>query len=417
MKVLMLCSSKSGGAATAAIRLGNALQLHSNKVTVDMLTRKDEDGEWIHSLQGFQKQKSEASFWAEALAFEPFRNKEHKRFSFSTAQFGVDISTNPLVQAADIIHIHWINQGFLSLGAIEKLAKLGKPILFSLHDMWSYTGGCHYTSTCTNYLQSCGNCFWLKSPKPNDISNKIWKKKQQIYTQYNNLHFIPLSQWMERCAKQSSLLKTQPLHQIGNPIDSSIFYPLEKPTLRQELGIGADKKLLLFVAMNANDTRKGFALLVDSIRQLEHKKDTYEILVIGKNSAEMSQSLALPTHPLGMISDTQKMVEIYNAADVFVIPSLEDNLPNTVVESLASGTPCVGFDAGGIPEMIDHQKNGYVAKFKDTTDLAKGIDWVLQHPDYTALQANARQKVMTTYDAPVIAKKYVDLYKKCLNIN
>ena len=411
----MLSSTKSGGAATCAVRLCEALRENHNDITVNLLTREDEQDGWIHSLGKVGQMKSKAAFWAEALNFEFFRKKEKKRFAFSMGKFGVDISKHPLVKEADLIHIHWINHGFLSINSIQQLIKTGKQIIFSLHDMWTFTGGCHYAADCVHYEKECGNCFWLNKPGDKDLSHKIWTKKSQVYNTKSNIRFVTSSKWLRNCAPNSSLLNKQSVIDLVTPLNTNVFQPLEKPSLRKEFNISSDKKTILFLAMNAKDERKGFIYLLNSLKKLSETNSNYEIIVVGKSSEDLLAQVSLKSHLLGFVSSKERIIEAYNAADIFVIPSLEDNLPNTIMESLACGTPCVGFDAGGIPEMIDHQINGYIAKFKDVEDLAAGIRWVLEHPNLEGLKANARKKALDTYAAPVVAKQYIQLYKDTLS--
>lgn len=410
----MLSSSKSGGAATCAVRLCEALNENFNDLSINMLTRKDEQDGWIHSLGRIGQLKGKAAFLLEVLNFEPYRNKENKRFSFSMGKYGVDISNHPLVKDADIIHIHWINQGFLSVQSIQKLIETGKQIVFSLHDMWTFTGGCHYVGSCINYKKACGNCFWINKPKTNDLSHKGWIIKNKLYADKPNIRFVTSSKWLLGCAQNSSLLGGQLVQDLVTPLNTNLFRPLKEPVLRKELGIAKTKKTILFLAMNASDKRKGFVYLLESLKKISKTTSDYEIIVVGKSSEDLLEQLPFKCHLLGLVKDKKRIIEAYNAADIFVIPSLEDNLPNTIMESLASGTPCVGFDTGGIPEMIDHKINGYVAKFKDTDDLATGIRWVLEHPNLEELKKSARTKALTTYAAPIVAKQYKELYLSLL---
>jgi len=420
MKVLMLSTYMTGGAAACAVRLCEAIRAtYPDDVTVNLLTRKGSHSTWVHTLEGTQQLKANYSFYMERLTFWPHERDKSIRWAYSLANTGVDISEHPLVKEADVIHLHWINHGYLSLDTIAKLTKLNKPVVWSMHDMWTFTGGCHYARTCTFYKKQCGNCIYLKKPGDNDLSAKLWKKKMQTISK-KKIQFVASSKWLRDAGRSSHILKEESVIDLVTPVDTNLFKALDKPTLRAELGIGADKKVILFLAMSVKDKRKGFIYLKDALKQLEKEPNAsqYEVLVLGKGGPEMLGDLSLKVHLLGLVSDKARIAEAYNAADVFVIPSLEDNLPNTVMESLACGLPSVGFNTGGIPEMIDHGVNGYIAKFKDVDDLAKGIRWVLEEEELSAAQMkeNALNKAINTYSKPVVAKQYIELYKSLLGV-
>ena len=214
-----------------------------------------------------------------------------------------------------------------------------------------------------------------------------------------------------------------PVTSIPNPIDISLFAPADKIEARRRCGFPLDKKLLLFGSVKVSDKRKGFDYLAESLHIIleknPHLKETLAVVVMGRCTQELEEKLPVPVYSTGYVEEVARMAEIYNAADLFVIPSLEDNLPNTVMESMACGTPCVGFDTGGIPEMIDHGCNGYVAHHKSAEDFARGIIVLLQEADYPAYALAAREKVVTTYAPDVVAARYIALYReemeKCKN--
>lgn len=193
-----------------------------------------------------------------------------------------------------------------------------------------------------------------------------------------------VQQLARRRGKKSALLAGQSITSIPNPIDTHVFCPADKAAARLELGLPEDRNIILFVSQRVTDKRKGMDYLVEAVRTLtekhpEMKADT-AIAILGGHSEELAGRLDLPVYPLGYISEEHKIAGAYNAADVFVSPSLEDNLPNTIMEAMACGVPCAGFKVGGIPEMIDNGKNGYVAALRDADDLARGIHWACALP-------------------------------------
>jgi glycosyltransferase involved in cell wall biosynthesis len=399
MKVAIINTYAHGGAGTAARRLQQALE--NQGITVALLTRDNAGVKW--------------AFYAERLSFLPYERDKSVRFSFSLANFGSDISKHPDIISADVIHLHWVNQGFLSLKNILDLAALGKPIVWTLHDMWAFTGGCHYSQGCEHYLKSCGNCLYLKNQSETDLSHRNWLKKQKNYP--DNIHFVTCSQWLGGIAKSSGLLKNHRITAIPNPIDTQLFKPSttdEIAKFRVENNIQKDTKLLLFVAMKISETRKGFAYLQESLLLLKAKRPDFDlkIMVLGQTDTTIAAALPYPVLSLGLVKEEALMAHYYGVADAFIIPSLEDNLPNTVMESIACGTPVVGFETGGIPEMIGHLEQGFIAPQKNSATLMEGILWVLEsEPRLADLKKNARQKAVSAYSNEVVAKRYLEAYE------
>jgi glycosyltransferase involved in cell wall biosynthesis len=401
MKIALVNTYPHGGAGIACRRLQQALQEAGAEVA--LLTRESAGKSW--------------PFYAERLSFLPYEKDKSVRFAYSLANFGADISQHPDIQSADVIHLHWINQGFLSLQNIQQLAATGKPIFWTLHDMWAFTGGCHYNRGCDHFqTASCGQCPMLKNPGDKDLSNRIWRKKEKKFPA--NLHFITCSEWLAGVARSSALLKNYQIRSIPNPIDTHVFKPLppeERLALRRSMGIEDDIRLLLFVAMNINDERKGFLYLKAAIQSLREAEDgvKYEVLVLGKAEKAVVDAIPFRVHAPGMLSDPREMAKYYSIADVFVAPSLEDNLPNTVMEALACGTPVAGFPTGGIPEMVDHLVNGILTTKPDEMELAYAIRNVVIDPQQLAVfRVNAREKVLQSYDNAVVAKRYMDCFSQ-----
>lgn len=397
MKILLLNTYPHGGAGAACRRLQSALQEHGHEA--NMLTSEDLGRRW--------------PFYAERLSFLPYEHDKSVRFSFSLANFGTDLSKHPLVQAADVLHLHWINQGFLSLQGIQALAALGKPIVWTLHDMWAFTGGCHYSRACRGYLKSCGNCPYLRFQGPHDLSNRIWARKKRLYPP--NIQFVTCSAWLRDVALSSSLLGGYQVKAIPNPIDTTVFKPAidaERYAFREKLNIAPEAHVLLFVAMKVSETRKGFHFLQEALQILKQQAPArpIEIVVMGKSEPEALATLPYPVHALGMVQGAPALARVYGMADVFVIPSLEDNLPNTVMESLACGTPVAGFNTGGIPEMVDDSVCGFIAPQGDSGALAQAIVRVLD-ADAEQMRNAAREKVIKAYANKVVADQYAALYR------
>jgi glycosyltransferase involved in cell wall biosynthesis len=374
-----------GGAAIAAHRLHKSL-LNENVDSKMLVMNKDSDEKEVIKAKNNNFEKhilSKIRVLIKKAILSKYRNR--KDIIFSPAKFGLDITQNKIIQEADVIHLHWVVGGYLSLNSLDKLFSLNKKIVWTLHDMWSFTGGCHYSGTCDKFTNNCGNCPILNSSKENDLSRKIFEKKSKIYND-KNLNIITCSNWLGECAKESKLLKNKNVNVIPNVLDENIFKHIDQNIAKDFLNLDKEKKYILFGAMNStSDPRKGWDYLKKSLQIINDKypdlKNEVELLVFGASYSEDVKKLPFNVKFLGRFSDEIALSLIYNSADLFVAPSLEDNLPNTVLESLHCGTPVAAFDIGGMPDMIEHKENGYLAEFKSSDNLAKGIVWSLDNLD------------------------------------
>lgn len=411
--ILHLCTFQlEGGAGVAASRLNQALRrqgIDSHLLVYTLNKPAESVTAWADTP--WKKKLFWARFSAERLAFLPHEKDPSVRFAFSPASVGVPIEQHPLVQQADVINLHWINFGYLSLKGLERLFSLGKPIVWTMHDMWAFTGGCHYSRGCERFLDHCRFCPYLKKPAEYDLSFDLFEKKKALLARAP-VTFVSPSVWLGQLTRQAALTTQLPVRIIPNPIDTHLFIPLPKKELRLKMGLPPDKKLILFAGANTQDPRKGYRYFEEAVNAC--RIVDAEVLVFGKSRPDAYQNLNVPVHDLGKLSDSAQIVEAYAAADVMVVSSIEDNLPNTVMEAMACGTPVVGFRNGGIPDMIDHQINGYVADYKSATSLAEGIQWVLNHDPNGVVSSNARQKVLDTYAEKIVAQQYSALYQSLL---
>ena len=410
MRVLIVnTSERTGGAAVAASRLMKAL--NNNGVKAKMLVRDKESD----SLTVVGLPKSPMLhwhfLWERLVIFCRLHFSRKHLFEIDIANTGSDITKLREFQEADVIHLHWINQGMLSLNGICKILRSGKPVVWTMHDIWPATGICHLTLGCHYFVNRCANCKYLPGGGgSNDLASRIWQKKQQMQVD-ENIYYVACSRWLESEAKTSALLKGQKITSIPNPIDTHIYKKGNKEEARQRLGLPLDKKLILFASQRVTNENKGMSYLIEACRQLS---DQCEVVILGGHAEEVVEQLPMKAYPLGYVNEEQRIVDVYNAADVFVLPSLSENLPNTIMEAMACGVPCVAFKVGGIPEEIDHLKNGYVAAYRDAEDLAKGIAWVLEEADYESLSQQAVHKVMQCYSQQSVAVKYLEVYQQAM---
>ena len=417
MRVLIInTSERIGGAAIAANRLMDALR--NNGIQAKMLVRdKQTDNITVISLK-----KSLWSIWQfvweRIVIWKANHFKQHNLFAVDIANTGTDITTYPEFKEADIIHLHWVNQGMLSLKDLKKILQSGKPIVWTMHDMWPCTGICHHARECDKYHKECHHCPYLyNGGAKKDLSHQTFKKKKELY-QLSPITFITCSQWLKERAGQSALLNQHPIVHIPNPIKTNLFTPRNKVEARQKCNLPTDKKLILFGSVKITDKRKGIDYFIESCKILAEKHpelvNNLGVAVYGKESEQLKSLVPFQVYALDYISNEKELVNVYNAVDLYVTPSLEENLPNTIMEAMACGIPCVGFNVGGIPEMIDHLHNGYVADYKSAEDFANGIHWTLSESEYQSLSEEARRKVTSSYSESTIAKKYIEVYNKII---
>ena len=415
MRVLIInTSERIGGAAIAAGRLVEALK--NNGIKAKMLVREKQTDRL--SVIGLNKNwwKVWQFIWERILIWKENRFKKHNLFAVDIANTGTDITVLPEFQAADIIHLHWINQGMLSLNDIRKILLSGKPVVWTMHDMWPCTGICHHARECDKYHQECHHCPYIyKGGGKKDLSNQVFKKKKEIY-QSAPVTFVTCSRWLKERAGQSALLNGHAIVDIPNPISTGLFKPQNSLAARNKMELPTDKKLILFGSVKVTDKRKGIDYFVESCKLLAEMhpelKEELGVVVYGKNSEQLKPLIPFQVYALDYISNEKDLVNIYNAVDLYVTPSLEENLPTTIMEAMACGVPCVGFNVGGIPEMIDHLHNGYVAEYKSAEDLANGIIWTLSESEYQSLSEEACRKAVSNYSESIVAKKYIDIYNK-----
>lgn len=409
MKILLLNTNDiSGGAAIAAYRLLKGLQRNGVQAQMLVQSKKSDDYSIIGPDTKWQKVFEKLRPTLDSIPIRFY--KQRKKNIFSPAIMQDNISKKIQNINPDIVHLHWIAAGFIR---IETLAKINKPIIWTLHDMWAFTGGCHYDEECGKYINNCGHCPILGSNKKNDLSSKIWKRKEKSWKNLD-LTVVTPSSWLGECAKKSSLFYKTRVEVIPNGIDLNRFKPIGKNIARDILCLPKNKKLILFGALS--DKRKGFTLLKEALKKYSSKENKdIELVIFGSSKPKDEENLGFKTHYLGRLNDEISLALIYSASDAMIVPSIQDNLPNTIVESISCGTPVVAFDVGGIHDMIEHQKNGYLAKPFDTTDLAHGIKWVLEdNIKWRKLSENARVTVINKFDIIKVAKRYENLYMDIL---
>ena len=345
------------------------------------------------------------------LLFYRHRQQTHWSVEWFPARIGRQVQTlNP-----DIIHLHWVCRGFID---IPSLASFRRPVVWTLHDSWAFTGGCHIPGDCINYRERCGRCPQLGSKHAWDLSRWTWNRKRRFWRDMH-LTIVTPSQWLAGCAQSSTLFKQRRIEVIHNGIDLNQYRPVEKNEAKAILGLPHDRKLVLFSAMNATyDLNKGFRYLEAALRQLAEGgwHDRMELMVVGQSAPSTPVNTGIPHRFLGVLRDDVSMRLACSAADVTVMASVQENLPNSIMESLACGTPVVAFNVGGVSHLVEHQANGYLAKPFSVADLAAGLTFVLSDENrWRRLSERARDKIEREFNAHHIAQQYLTLYDQLLS--
>lgn len=410
MNIVHLVTTDDGGAARAAIRISNSLNTINNENINSKIFVAKKKGSDINVENLISNKKEKFKLIGSSIINNKTISKFKTSSLFSNDKLGINITKYEAIKNADIINLHWINQGMLSYKSLEELKKLGKPIVWTLHDMCPFTGGCHYDENCGKYKEKCGQCKVLGSKKVNDLSTKIQRRKKEIFKDMN-LTIIGCSSWITQCAKESQIFKNKKCINIPNSIDIEKFKPIEKNFAKEILNINLNKRVILFGAMSSiSNSRKGFKYLLESLKILD--KEKYIAVIFGNNNKVAEIDECLETVYLGQLSDDISLSLVYSIADVFVAPSEQENLSNAVMEALSCGTPVVAFNIGGMSDMIKHKKNGYLAIPFESDDLSKGIEWCVDNND--ELKNNARKFVIDNYRYEIVSEKYKLLYRSLL---
>ena len=397
-------SDRTGGAAIAANRHNDAMNragLSSKLLVVKKDYRQNPN------IVPIKKNKKKLFIYAHLLnLIHNFFIKIHKTFAtFSISFWGFSISKHPLIKNADIIYLHWVNSSMISIKEIERILKIGKPVFWYMHDMNPITGGCHYSLDCNKYESACFDCPMIKKKHILDLAKYQFQQKIRRWSKYKNFNIVTPSSWLAECVKKSSIFKGHQVFQSPNVIDTNLYKPISKVYTKKLFNISENKKLILFGADNVNSPYKGWIYLKEALSLLNPEE--YECLIFGEQNDAIIKSLAMKVTFTGYLHDDYSLISAYNAADVFVTPSLADNFPNVILEAMACGLPCVGFNTGGIPDLIRHKITGYLAETKNSKDLADGIKWVIDSNN-SNLSETVRRTIIDNYSF----EKIIEIHKE-----
>lgn len=409
MKSLLLSTYDiQGGAARAAYRLHQGLLEVGMSSHLLVQRKTSDDAQVIAPRSKLKKTIAFLRPGIDGLPLAQYRQRTNDRFSLGWLPEN-RVKQIDLIQP-DIVNLHWMGSGFLRL---ESLRNIRQPIVWTMHDMWAFTGGCHYTDGCDRYLKRCGCCPQLGSQSKRDFSAWNWKRRERLFKALK-LTIVAPSQWLTDCAKQSPLLNHCRVERIPYGLDLTTYQAQNKAWVRSLLKLPLDKPLILFGASDAtSDRRKGFHLLTEALQKLRKMEWEMmpEIVIFGASHGALD--CGFPVHYLGVLQDDVTLALAYSVADVFVAPSIQDNLPNTVLESIACETPVVAFAIGGMPDLIESGQTGYLAQPFDTDDLARGIRWVLTTDKPLGKQARAIAEQRFGLTKQAVA--YRDLFESLLD--
>lgn len=415
LKVAMISHSDMlGGASVVTYRLMKALKAEGVDARMSVYNRLTDDAS-VRQV-GTAGTRGVRFAWERVriMAANGFRRDD--LFKVSTADTGFNLSRDPWIREADVILLGWINQGLLSLDDIEALGRLGKPVVWVMHDMWCLTGICHHSLGCTRYTESCGRCPLLHSRRDNDLSRHVWERKMKLYDAVP-LTFVAVSRWLaDRCA-ESSLLAKRDVRVIPNafPVDSFVIRPRGELTVLQG---DLDHDIILMGAARLDDHIKGLPMAVDALNYIfdnhpEVAQRTVAVFFGDLRSSAALHNLRFPHFHVGRINDPNLMRDLYARSKVVLSSSLYETLPGTLIEGQASGCLPVTFGRGGQADIVTHLSDGYIARYADTRDLAKGILWALdQNVDRQALHESVRRRFSSTS----VARSYIELFNQLVAV-
>lgn len=430
MKVVIVNKSDStGGAAVVSFRLMEALRaegIDARMLVAEKLTDSP------HVALAASGPALKRSFLTERLGIFMANGFNRKTlFQIDTAADGVNVAAHPWVKEADVICLNWVNQGLLSFRGLRRLAALGKPIVWTMHDMWNMTGICHHAGTCRRFFRECGECPLLGDRAgEHDLSNAVWRKKKSLYALVrpgldgNAFSFVAVSRWLASRAADSSLLGGMPgggePHPSVTVIPNAFPFPDTLPERRSHEGIR-----LLFGAARLDDPVKGIGILAEATHILRERYPELaakmELVTFGgvKDPSSLTH-FAIPGRHLGMIRGARKVREIYADCDIVVSPSLYETLPGTLVEGQAYGCIPVSFDRGGQRDIVDDGVTGFMAEFseepgKSALHLAEALVRAAQaHINDAEIRERMFSTARSRFGARAVASRYIDLFRKLL---
>lgn len=417
MRIAQVSSyDQQGGAARATLRLHRALREAGEDST--LFVKRASGGEPVVT-----QARGPTDFYGrlgrfirrQANAWDQYRYRSSRPNGldlFSGIRGEVGVGTISQIPPADVMNLHWVADAFIDLPALFNLIPSQQPLVWTLHDMNAMTGGCHYDDGCRRHQTGCGKCPQLGSHSSNDLSTRLWRAKNRLYHSIDStrMHLVTPSRWLAQEAQRSPLLSRFPVSVIANGLDTRIFRPFDRRLARAALNLPEDARIVIFVAESAANRRKGYAELLKALDVLVGHPGLM-LLTLGADSGLAARGI--PNRQLGHISDDGLLALAYSAADIYALPSLQDNLPNTAVEALACGIPVVGFDVGGIPDLIRPNETGLLAPLADVSAFAAALLVLLSdHERRERMSRRCREVAVAEFDQELQATRYKSLYQR-----
>jgi glycosyltransferase involved in cell wall biosynthesis len=418
MRILHLSTHDvTGGAARAAYRLHAGLREIGHESRMLVLGRAGEDP----TVLPFRPELGPASRLRRSLrrrsisaAQRPYRDTRpagFEQFSDDRTEFGRELPEQ--LPACEVINLHWV-AGFLDHSAFFARLPPQVPLVWTLHDMNAFTGGCHYDDRCGRFAGSCGACPQLGSDRERDLSREVWHRKQRSLARLppHRLQVVADSHWLAEEARRSSLLGRFPIRVVHYGLDTEVFAPRPKAAARAALGIPAGAAVLLFVADSVDNRRKGFPVLLRALQGMGDRRDLF-VVTIGRGTPSLPGFI--PHLHIASVGDDRLLSLVYSAADLFVIPSLQEAYGQTALEALACETAVVGFDTGGIPDIVKRGVTGSLAPVGDAEALREAIASLLDAPEARAAMARGgRRMVLREHTLAAQARRYESIYRELI---
>lgn len=407
----------SGGAARAAHRLHTGLRKMGHDSSMFVANRRSKDPhvtafdasmDWVSRIRRRIRREQVKRDFARYAASRP---AGFEIFSDDRSEFGSDVVKH--LPPCDVLNLHWIAR-YVDYEAFFSAAPKRTPVVWRIADMNPITGGCHVDEGCGRFLTGCGACPQLGSNQSDDLSSQVWRRKQRTFdgVEARRLHLVALNRWMKGNLANHPFLRKFPVTIIPNGVDTEMFAPRDRRFAREILGLPQDATILLFIAVMAEMPYKGFSMLAQALAGLS---DVKNLCVVSVGIGKPELGIPIPHVHLGYVTDDRVLVLAYNAADVFVVPSLYDNSPNTVLEAMACGVPVVAFETGGVPDMVQHGVTGLLAPRHDVTTLRASIKELLQETTKREVMGRkSREVALQEYTVPLQTSRYAALYRSML---
>ena len=411
MKIELVCySDLMGGAARASFRLHRALVAADEESTLRVQSKYSDDWRVISS-----KPPSRIQRRLKELSHRVMRKQKSENLTLHSAELffssGLDTAIN--LSDSQVVNLHWVCCNMLS---IKDIGRIRKPIVWTMHDMWPFCGAEHYSDDATGARFELGYNR-INRPIGNsgpDVDRWVWKSKCKAWRK--PMHLVAPSRWLGECARRSVLMRDWPISVIPNPLDTQVYQPYSKSFVRKALSLPGDKQLIAFGAIGGgSDPRKGFGKLMNALRLVADSSSNIACVIFGQSAPKHKVELGMPIYWMGHLYDDISLSLVYSAVDVMVVPSLQENLPQTGTEAQACGCPVVAFNCTGMPDVVEHMKTGYLAEAYSNSDLAAGMGWVLEDKGrHLALSEAARERALRLWSLEVVVPQYLKVYQEAI---